>query len=78
MAHSDSEDEVEAIDDLDFDVSEPEDVNEEYIMNGDGEAEEGTSGAEEVCPDHCLFRFDYLDANLGIWFWGLRRRWGWG
>ena len=55
MVHSDSEDEVEAIDDLDFDVSEPDDAAEEYMMNAEGEVEEGTSGAEEVSDIYSPF-----------------------
>ena len=70
MAHSDSEDEVEAIDDLDFDVSEPDDANEEYIMNAEAEVEDGTSGAEEVCavhyPTNCTQGQD-IGAGIGLW-----------
>lgn len=51
MAHSDSEDEVEGIDDLDFDgrSSDGDDGNDEdpFKMDGEEDAEEGTE-ADEV------------------------------
>jgi hypothetical protein len=63
MAHSDSEDEVEAIDDLEFDnrSSDADEVIEEDTFGMDVDQEEGSDG-DDVCSEVICFRILVLTS----------------
>lgn len=55
MAPSDTDEEADAIEDIDFDLrsSDAEDVNDEDVLDAEGDADEGTE-ADDVRPHHRL------------------------